>query len=115
MQMWRPLRGPVNNSPLAMIDAATVAKEDLQSYRLEFPGRTGYNYAVAENPNHRWASCGKTREKTEKILGCLGMRESPGTQRRRAFVLHQGLCAVYSRRSCDAAESRSRPKKGVES
>lgn len=54
MQMWRPLRGPVNNSPLAMIDAATVAKEDLQSYRLEFPGRTGYNYAVAENADHRW-------------------------------------------------------------
>ena len=56
MQLWRPLRGPVDNSPLGMIDAATVAKEDLLSYALHFPGRTGYNYAVAENPNHRYVS-----------------------------------------------------------
>ena len=28
-QVWRPTRGPVDSSPLAMIDAASVAPEDL--------------------------------------------------------------------------------------
>ena len=52
-QVWRPLRGPVDDSPLGMVDAASVAKEDLLPYTLHFPGRTGYNYAAKYNPEHR--------------------------------------------------------------
>jgi len=55
-QVWRPLRGPVDDSPLGMIDAASVAKEDLLPYAIHFPGRTGYNYAVSYNPEHRQVS-----------------------------------------------------------
>ena len=33
-----------------MVDAATVAKEDLLTNRLEFPGRTGQVYACKHNP-----------------------------------------------------------------
>lgn len=51
--MWRPLKGPVQSSPLGVIDAATVDKEDLINYRLEFPGRTGFNYGVKYNPKHK--------------------------------------------------------------
>jgi len=54
IQVWRPLKGPVVSSPLGFVDASTVAKKDLINYKLHFPGRTGYNYAVAENPDHRW-------------------------------------------------------------
>jgi len=36
-----------------MVDAASVAKEDLLSYTLHFPGRTGCNYAAKYNPEHR--------------------------------------------------------------
>ena len=36
-----------------MIDASSVAKEDLLPYTLHFPGRTGYNYAAKHNPQHR--------------------------------------------------------------
>ena len=37
-----------------MIDAASVAKEDLMPYAIHFPGRTGWNYALAHNPGHQW-------------------------------------------------------------
>lgn len=53
IQVWRPLKGPVDDSPLGMIDASTVAKEDLMPYALHFPERTGYNYAVKHNPDHK--------------------------------------------------------------
>ncbi len=56
VQVWRPLRGPVHDSPLAMLDAATVAKDDLIPYSLIFPGRKGYNYAAKYNPDHRQAA-----------------------------------------------------------
>jgi len=53
LQVWRPLHGPVHDSPLGMLDASTVAKEDLLPYSLIFPGRKGYNYAMQYNSNHR--------------------------------------------------------------
>ena len=37
-------------SPLAMIDAETVAKSDLMDLRLQFEARTGYNYFLKYNP-----------------------------------------------------------------
>ena len=52
LQVWRPLRAPVQDSPLGMLDAATVCKDDLMSYSLHFPGRTGYNYAAKYSPAH---------------------------------------------------------------
>jgi len=45
VQVWRPL-SKVEASPLAMIDASTVAKEDYISYTIYFPGRKGYNYGL---------------------------------------------------------------------
>ena len=37
-----------------MIDASTVAKEDLQESKLYFQGRTGTVYGVKHNPEHKW-------------------------------------------------------------
>ena len=45
----------MHDSPLAMLDAATVAKDDLIPYSLIFPGRKGYNYVAKYNPDHRQA------------------------------------------------------------
>ena len=54
-QAWLPRRGPVQDSPLALCDAASVAQEDLQRAVLHFPHRTGETYLVAHNPDHRYA------------------------------------------------------------
>ena len=52
-QVWRPLKGPVESSPLGVIDAATVQKDDYINYTIYFPGRTGYNYGLKKNPEHK--------------------------------------------------------------
>ena len=57
MQAWRPLRGPVQDSPLAVCDAATVSQEDLVPIKLIFPERVGSVYSVSHNPKHRWNPC----------------------------------------------------------
>jgi hypothetical protein len=52
--LWRPIRGPLRDSPLAMCDGTTVAPDDLVASDLIYPNRNGETYSVKYNPNHRW-------------------------------------------------------------
>lgn len=54
INLWRPLRGPLLDTPLAMCDARTVAPDDLVPTDLIYPNRKGETYSVRYNPNHRW-------------------------------------------------------------
>jgi hypothetical protein len=51
---WRPISGPVRESPLAVCDARTIAPQDLVKGDLVYPDRVGETYAVTFNPQHRW-------------------------------------------------------------
>lgn len=51
---WRPIRGPVRRSPLAVLDAATLDPADLIATDMVYPGRTGEIYHLAFNPSQRW-------------------------------------------------------------
>ncbi len=51
---WRPIRGPVRRSPLAVLDAATLDAGDLIATDMVYPGRTGEIYHLAFNPAQRW-------------------------------------------------------------
>ena len=53
IQVWQPLKGPGDESPLGMIDASTVDMGDLMQITRHSPGRTGYTYAVKRNGKHR--------------------------------------------------------------
>ncbi len=54
VQVWRPIRYPVETFPLAICDAQSVSFSDfLLSERL-YPNRRGETYAVKYNPGHRW-------------------------------------------------------------
>jgi hypothetical protein len=54
VNVWRPIRGPVLDTPLALIDARTIAPRDLVLQDLIYRDRVGEVYAVAYNPAHRW-------------------------------------------------------------
>lgn len=54
MQCWRPLKGPVKQSPLGMIDVSSVSKEDYLYYKVHFPSRSGSNYGLKYSPQHKW-------------------------------------------------------------
>ena len=54
VNLWRPIRGPVRDTPLAICDAASVAAGDLVASDLIYPNRRGETYSVRFNPNHRW-------------------------------------------------------------
>jgi len=54
INLWRPIRGPVRDTPLAMLDGQTVEPGDLIASDLIYPNRRGETYSVRYNPNHRW-------------------------------------------------------------
>jgi hypothetical protein len=54
VQVWRPLRYPVETFPLAICDAQSLAPTDLVVSERRYPGRIGQTYAITYNPAHRW-------------------------------------------------------------
>jgi hypothetical protein len=54
INVWRPIRGPVERSPLALADAASVRPEDLVATDQVFPDRVGEIYHLAHHPGQRW-------------------------------------------------------------
>ena len=54
VNLWRPIKGPVQQAPLALADASTLSPEDIVPVDLVYPGRTGEIYHVVHSPRHRW-------------------------------------------------------------
>ena len=54
VNVWRPIRGPVERSPLALADASSVPENDLIATDQVFPDRVGEIYNVAHSPAQRW-------------------------------------------------------------
>lgn len=54
INLWRPIRGPLRDTPLALCDAASVATDDLVASDLIYPNRRGETYSVKFNRDHRW-------------------------------------------------------------
>jgi hypothetical protein len=50
INLWRPIRGPVLESPLALCDAQSLSEENLVASDLKYPDRTGETYSITYNP-----------------------------------------------------------------
>jgi hypothetical protein len=54
VNVWRPLHGPLQDSPLALCDARSIAPTDLVDTDLKYPDRTGEIQSVTHSPAHHW-------------------------------------------------------------
>lgn len=54
INVWRPIKGPVRRSPLALCDAQSMTSQDFVANDLIYRDRTGETYAVAHSPRHKW-------------------------------------------------------------
>ena len=54
VNVWRPVRGPVQDSPLALCDARSFTDEDLIASDLVYAHVRGETSRVEYNPRHRW-------------------------------------------------------------
>lgn len=54
INVWRPVNGPVETSPLAVVEAGSLDPDDLIPTDLVYSDRVGEIYETGWNPAHRW-------------------------------------------------------------
>jgi hypothetical protein len=54
VQVWRPIRRPVETWPLAICDARSLEERDLVVTERRYPGRIGQTFAIHYNPAQSW-------------------------------------------------------------
>jgi len=70
INLWRPIRGPLLDSPLAVCDATTIRFDDLVPSDLVYPHRVGETYSVKYNPDHRWYYVPRMQTDEALLLKC---------------------------------------------
>ena len=54
INLWRPITGPVLESPLTLCDALSLSEENLIASDLLYLDRKGETYSITYNPNQRY-------------------------------------------------------------
>jgi len=70
INLWRPIRGPLQDAPLAVCDAGSVAPGDLVPADLVYRDRVGETYGVKFNPEHRWYYVSDMQPDEALLLKC---------------------------------------------
>jgi hypothetical protein len=71
INLWRPIRGPLQDAPLAVCDAGSVAPRDLVPSDLVYQHRVGETYGVTYNPDHRWFYVPQMQPDEALLLKCF--------------------------------------------
>ena len=75
INVWRPIRGPVQESPLAVCDAQSLRPDDFVASDLIYPHRRGETSAVTFSPNHRWYYVPDMQPDEALLLKCYDSAE----------------------------------------
>ncbi len=70
INVWKPIRGPVQATPLAVCDARSIAPADLLQTDLRYRERNGEVYSLTFNPAHRWFYFPQMRADEALLLKC---------------------------------------------
>ena len=71
INLWRPIRGPVLESPLVLCDAESLSEENLIARDLKYPDRTGQTYSITYNPNQRYYYFPKMQPEEPVLIRCF--------------------------------------------
>jgi hypothetical protein len=75
INVWRPIRGPIESTPLAVCDARSIAPEDFVPSDLIYPDKIGETYRFKRNPNHRWFYFPQMERNEAILLKCYDSKE----------------------------------------
>lgn len=75
INVWRPIKNPVEESPLAVCNAESMEMEDFIPTDLKYQDRTGEIYSVRFNPNHQWFYFSHMQPQEVMLLKCYDSAE----------------------------------------
>jgi hypothetical protein len=70
INVWKPIRGPVLESPLAVCSADSIDLDDFVATDLRYPDRTGEVYSMHWSPRHRWYYYPRMQADEAMLLKC---------------------------------------------
>src|SRR5439155_2536381 len=84
INLWRPIRGPLRDAPLAVCDASSVKPDQLIPSDLIYRQRVGETYSVTFDPEHRWYYVPEMKVDEVLVLKCYDSK----TDGRARFAPH---------------------------
>ena len=87
INVWRPIKGPVLDQPLAVCDASSLAPDDLVETDLVYKDRVGNIHGVRFNPDQRWFYVRHMQPDEVMFLKCFDSE----TDGRARFMPHTGF------------------------
>lgn len=103
INVWRPIRGPVQDKPLAVLDAQSMGPNDFVATDLVYRDRTGEIYSVHHRPTHRWYYVSEMQADEALLLKCY----DSATDGRARFTAHSAF-------SNPQAPTDARPRESIE-
>jgi hypothetical protein len=101
INVWRPIRGPVESSPLAVCDARSIAPQDFVPSDLVYPDKVGETYRFRHNRGHRWFYFPDLERNEAILLKCYDSKEDG----RARFTAHTSFEDPKSRPDAAPRES----------
>lgn len=71
INVWRSIGAPIEDTPLGICDAQTIAAEDCVATDLKYRDRTGEIYSFRYNPDHRWLYFPRMHRGEAMLLKCF--------------------------------------------
>jgi hypothetical protein len=84
INLWRPIKGPLQDAPLALCDSRTIDQHDLVESDLVYKNRVGETYSVTYNPAHQWYYAPELRRDEALLLKIMDSK----TDGRARFMPH---------------------------
>jgi hypothetical protein len=75
INVWRPIHGPIESTPLALCDAGSIESKDFVPSDLIYRDKVGETYRFTYNPNHRWFYFPHLERNEVILLKCYDSKE----------------------------------------
>jgi hypothetical protein len=106
IQVWRPIRHPVETFPLAICDARSLSPANLVVSERRYPNRVGQTYAITYDPGHRWYWFPRMR-RDEALVFKVYVSSKDGRARWTAHTAFQDPTAPPDARPRESIEIRT--------
>lgn len=76
INIWRAITNPIQESPLALSDARTIAPTDWVASDLVYRDRVGETYSITYNPSHQWFYFPQMHRDEALLIKCFDSDET---------------------------------------
>jgi hypothetical protein len=80
VNVWRPIKGPLQDAPLAVCDARTISTDDLIASDLIYPDKVGETYSLSHSAEHRWYYFPKMQRDEVLLIKCFDSDEASNSR-----------------------------------